>query len=176
MHAGVSFTLIRTKLTREHARVQLGVNELIGCFGLSANQPRCGGTNVRAIKVGSDTPPQTSDISAFAQTSVRAGGADLLAQREGVQDFSVVLGVLKISLRVSTQHGFDHSNIHSRNGFGRTRFSDGLLYLWIDAMPWEDFGSGTAATFSRRCPAGACESVPLRLQRNNPNDSEAMIR
>jgi hypothetical protein len=140
MHAGVSFTLICTKLAREDARVQLGVNKLVGRFRLPADQSGCGGTDVRAIQVRSDTPPQASEISVFAETSISAGGAHLLAQREGVQDFSVIFGVLKISLGVSTQHGFDHSNIHDEKGSVALDSATSYFSYGSPTVPWEDFG------------------------------------
>lgn len=106
MHAGVGLACVGAELTREDARVELGVDEFVWRLSQPSDQARCRGANVRTIQVGANTPPKHANITGFAQARISAGRANLLTKSERVERLGIGFQVLQVSSGVTPQHGF----------------------------------------------------------------------
>ena len=107
VHVGVLGALVGAELTRDHARVELRVHEIVWRFRAAQQQSARGRAHIRAVEIGGDAMTQRLDVMGFRETRVSAQRAGFGTSTECDEGFGVILGVLSISARMTAQHGFD---------------------------------------------------------------------
>ena len=96
--------------------MQLRVEHLTGRLRLSGHHGGGRRTNVRAIEIVTDAFSQLCEFL-LGQARVGARGANLCAQRQGIQRIGVSLHVLQIGPRMAAKHGIDQ--FHGVVGFAQ---------------------------------------------------------
>lgn len=80
----VGFAFVRACLTGENARMQLGVNHIVGRLGLADEDPRGGIADISASQIRRNTTPQAIDLLRLTDASIGAGRADFGAGGKGL--------------------------------------------------------------------------------------------
>ena len=103
----VFLAFVGTNRAREHARVELGMDEVARRFRLAREDAERRRANVGAIEVGANAAAKVGEVLRFGEAGVGAGGAGCHAGREGRERLGVDGGALLIGAWVITEHQFD---------------------------------------------------------------------
>ncbi len=160
VHRRVLLAFVGTELAREHARVQLRVDEFMRRFGLARHQPQRRLAHVRTIEIRADAAPQMRHLL-FTETRVRTRDAHLATQGKRLEHIGIFIGALKIGARVAAEHGFENFLFHGIGGL-RAGFIPAPINLTIPAAR----AMGTVP----RSPVGDSFRTGEKLHRIHPDD------
>jgi hypothetical protein len=104
MYVGVALAFLGAELTRDDARMELRMHELVRRFSLPREDARGGAANVGAVEVRVDAAPKLFEVMRLAKAGIGARGARRGASLERIQSLDVVMRVLSVSPRMAPQH------------------------------------------------------------------------
>jgi hypothetical protein len=115
----VLLALVGALLARDHARMELGMHELMRRFCLPHEHAPGGFADVGAIQIRCDAAPQMCEIVGFGETRIGATAANLRARGKRLERFGVVDDPLRIRVRMTPKHhfnGFHEENLPHKLG------------------------------------------------------------
>lgn len=111
VQVGVGFAFIGADAAGENARVELGMHEIAGRFGLAREDAQRGRANVGAIEIRADATAELLEMFGLTEAGVGAGRAGIDAGAERADGFGVKPDALLVGAGVVAEHKFDRFHV-----------------------------------------------------------------